>query len=62
MLTLYTMTMNNITFNLLSDKTKDDNVCGPDKIKILDLRFYPTLPSRLMANNFCASTANSIGN
>ncbi len=22
---------------------------------------YPTLPSKLMANNFCASTANSIG-
>ena len=23
---------------------------------------YPTLPSKLIANNFCASTANSIGN
>ena len=22
---------------------------------------YPTLPSRLMASNFCASTANSMG-
>ncbi len=25
-------------------------------------RFYPTEPSRLMDNSFCASTANSIGN
>ena len=29
---------------------------------ILDETRYPTEPSKLIANNFCASTANSIGN
>ena len=31
-------------------------------LRLFILSIYPTLPSRLIPTNFCASTANSIGN
>ena len=40
------------------------NVLFPEthSMRLYKYVIYPTLPSRLIASNFCASTANSIGN
>src|SRR5262249_30733831 len=36
-------------------------VVAKPRVQVFDFKHQPTLPSRLTANNFCASTANSIG-
>lgn len=54
----YFTTKNNI---VIGNKIRSKGIIKIFIVLLLSYLTYPTLPSKLICNNFCASTANSIG-
>ena len=52
---------NNILPNPQISKSSNLQIPKSSNFQIIKSSNHPTLPSKLIANSFCASTANSIG-